>query len=166
MHFGKEKNRLAVYKHFWSPILSSVSRCDILDFVIIFFCNGSMSDKLRCHDTTKDLVYLSILFWCMWACTWTVIWYHDNQYTSACAEQWRLHDLSLAERWYLWFMWMRPYCIDLHTSIPPPHFILIRASSFCMWSILLSYINSNVPLHRNLGTRFFLRGVGCDIPEF
>jgi len=36
VHFGKEKNRLAVYKYFWSPILSSVSRCDILDFVIIF----------------------------------------------------------------------------------------------------------------------------------
>ena len=56
------KYRLAVYKHFWSPIFSFVSRCDILDFVIIFFCNGSMSDKLRCHDTTKDLVYLSIYF--------------------------------------------------------------------------------------------------------
>ena len=91
----EKKYRLAVYKHFWSPIFSFVSRCDILDFVIIFFCNGSMSDKLRCHDTTKDLVYLSILFWCMWANTWTVIWYHDNQYTSACAEQWRLHDFVI-----------------------------------------------------------------------
>ena len=40
-------------------------------------------------------MYLSILFWCMWACTWTVIWYHDNQYTYACDEQWRLHDFVI-----------------------------------------------------------------------
>ena len=166
MHFGKEKNRLAVYKHFWSPILSSVSRCDILDFVIIFFCNGSMSDKLRCHDTTKDLVYLSILFWCMWACTWTVIWYHDNQYTSACAEQWRLHDFviggTLVSLIYVNAALLHWSSHLYSTSALHPH----ESSKFCMWSILLSYINSNVPLHRNLGTRFFLRGVGCDIPEF
>ena len=30
----------------------------------------------------------------------------------------------------------------------------------------LTCANFKVPLHRNLGTRFFLRGVGCDIPDF
>ena len=158
MHLGKEKNRLAVYKHFWSPILSSVSRCGILDFVNVFFCNGSLNNNLGCHDTTQNLVYLSILFG---ACGLVLGRSSSTMTTSTSPlvlNNGGCTILSLAERWYLWFMWMRPYCIDLHTSIPPPHFILMRAPSFCMWSILLSYINSNVPLHRNLGTRFFLRG--------
>jgi len=28
----------------------------------------------------------------------------------------------------------------------------------------LTYANFKVPFHRNLGSRFFLRGVGCNTP--
>ena len=57
-------------------------------------------------------------------------------------------------------------CGPIALIFVPLFHLRIAPLSFCSWYILLLYTNSKVPLHRNLGTRFFLRGVVCDIPEF
>ena len=163
MHFGKEKNRLAVYKHFWSPILSSVSRCDILDFVIIFllqWVHEWQTKVPRYNQGPRVSIYFVLV--------------HVGLYLDGHLVPWQPVHLCLC-----WTMEVARFChwrnvgiFDLCECGPialifvPLFHFRIAPLSFCSWYILLLYTNSKIPLHWNLGTRFFLKGVGCDSSGF
>ena len=58
-------------------------------------------------------------------------------------------------------MCQRNYSVEYLTLMIP---IEIVEQTQMLVELDLTYANFKVPFHRNLGMRFFLRGVGCNIP--
>jgi hypothetical protein len=135
--------------------MGSICLCYV-DFLLVAFGKGIMASNWWCRDETESLL------WCThgWAARHALVsrliaMIHYGT-TPICYLWWRF---SQSDRCILsqHAAILYPNLSSLSCQIPSPEFASISSLGVTCFSTLKD-------LHPNLGTRFFLRGEGCDTP--
>jgi hypothetical protein len=151
-----QQSLLQLQSHFLSHILmGSIYLCH-MDFSLVAFGNGVMTNDRWCRDETESLL------WCThgWAARHAlvsrlIVVIHCETMPMCCL----LWTFSQSDRCILsqHAVIFYPNLSSLSCQIPPHEFALIFSLGVTCFSTLEDP-------HSNLGTRFFLRGEGCDTP--
>jgi hypothetical protein len=136
-------------------IMGSICLCYV-DFSLVAFGNGIIANDGWCRDETESLL------WCThgWAARHALVsrliaMIHYGT-TPICYLWWRFSQSDrciLSQHAAIFY----PNLSSLSCQIPSPEFASISSLGVTCFSTLKD-------LHLNLGTRFFLRGEGCDTP--
>jgi hypothetical protein len=135
--------------------MGSIYLCYV-EFSLVTFGNGVMTNDWWCRDETESLLWCTHGWVARHALVSRLIAMIHYGTTPICYLWWRISqsDHCILSHHAAIF---HPNLSSLSCQIPSPKFASISSLGVTCFSTLKD-------LHLNLGTRFFLRGEGCDTP--